>query len=345
MYYVGLDVHSRQSSIEVLDDNGKLFRRQLVKGPWSEVVRVISELPKPLTIGYEASCGYGTIHDRLSRHAQRIIVGHPGQMRLIFRSKRKNDRVDAQKIAKLVYLDAMPQVHVPSVDIRQWRRMIEFRQRLVGKCSAMKNQLRAILKTLGIKAPPNLWCQSGYQWLRDQTEITGAYAVERDILLEDLTSQSQQIKRVEKELLVIAQKHPGVSLLMTIPGVGPRTAEAVVAYLDDVKRFGNSRQVGSYFGLVPTQDASADKNRLGHITREGPPTVRKLLGEASWQGIKHSPTIQGWFDRISKNDPDRKKIAIVSVARKLCVVMSAMLRTGEAWREDLRLLKELKKEV
>jgi hypothetical protein len=80
--------------------------------------------------------------------------------------------------------------------------------------------------------------------------------------------------------------------------VGVRTAEAFVAYVDDPRRFGRCGKVGSYVGLVPCQDASADKNRLGHVTREGPPTVRKLLCEASWQGVRRSPTIKAWFERI-----------------------------------------------
>src|SRR5262249_181384 len=126
--------------------------------------------------------------------------------------------------------------------------------------------------------------------------------------------------------------HPAVMLLQTIPGVGPRTAEAFVAYVDDIHRFGRTSQLGVYFGLVPCQDASANTNRLGHITAEGPATGRKLLCESAWQAIRHSPKSRSWFDRIGGADPDRRKIAIVAVARKLSVVMGAMLRSGEVWR-------------
>jgi len=85
---------------------------------------------------------------------------------------------------------------------------------------------------------------------------------------------------------------------------------------------------------VPCQDASADKNRFGHITCDGPSTVRKMLCESAWQAIRHSPAIKAWFDRITGGDDDRRKIAIVAVARKLAVVMGAMMRSGEVWRED-----------
>ena len=105
-----------------------------------------------------------------------------------------------------------------------------------------------------------------------------------------------------------------------------------MAYIDDPQRFGSMKSVASYFGLVPCQDQSAQKNRLGHITRQGPATVRKLLTEAAWQGIRHSPEIRAYFERIRQNNPERKKIALVATAHYLLRVMLAMLRTGEVWR-------------
>ncbi len=121
--------------------------------------------------------------------------------------------------------------------------------------------------------------------------------LQRDMLLEELRTFDARIKRVQKELDAIADRHPGVHLLRTIAGVGPRTAEAVAAYVDEARRFRHNKQVGSYFGLVPGQDQSGDVNRLGHITREGPSTVRKRLTEAAWQGIRRSPMIREYFER------------------------------------------------
>ena len=123
-------------------------------------------------------------------------------------------------------------------------------------------------------------------------------------------------------------------MLRGIPGVGLRTAEAVVAYIDDPQRFGSVRTIGSYFGLIPTQHQSAGSNRMGHITRQGPSTVRKLLTEATWQGIRRSPEIRARYERIQHGDPDRKKIALVATAHYLLRVMLAMLKSGEAWREQ-----------
>ena len=111
MLYIGLDIHWRMSVICILDKNGKLIKFTTVHGPWSQVIEVLKGLKRAFAICYEASCGYGHIHDQLGPIAKRVVVAHPGQLRLIFRSKKKNDRVDAKKLATLLFLDQVPQVH------------------------------------------------------------------------------------------------------------------------------------------------------------------------------------------------------------------------------------------
>lgn len=159
-------------------------------------------------------------------------------------------------------------------------------------------------------------------------------AFRRDQLLEELRHILLQVKRSEVQLSALAARHPGVALLQTIPGIGPRTAEAVVAYIDDPQRFQKSKDVGCYFGLVPCQDASADKNRLGHITRQGPATVRKLLTEAAWQAIRRSQRVKAKYERMIHEDPDRRKIATVAISHFLVRAMWSMLRRNQPWREE-----------
>jgi transposase len=337
MYYVGLDVHKSRSSMTILDDNGALFKRLEVRGPWPELMDAVArEVPRPFRICYEASCGYGYLHDQFNRLAAGVSVAHPGQLRLIFRSKKKNDRVDGGKLAKLLYLDEVPGVHVPGVDVRAWRGLIEYRRRLLQSRTGVKNQVRALLRGLGIDAGGRgrgLWTRSGLQALRDK-DLPEGDRLRMEIMLDELSGLTAKVKRVEKQLAATAAGHPGVALLMTIPGVGVRTAEAFVAYVDDVSRFARVSQIGSYFGLVPCQDASADRNRLGHITRDGPSCVRALACEAAWQGVRRSPTVKAFFERVMKGQEQRKKIALVATAHYLIRVMGAMLKSGEAWRES-----------
>ncbi len=132
MRYVGLDVHWRQSTICVLDARGRKLSTQTIRGGWSKVLEELGKAKKPFAICFEASSGYGFLFEQLTRIARRVVVAHPGQLRLIFRSKRKNDRVDAEKLAKLLFLDEVPPVHVPSAEVRSWRSMIEHRVTFQG---------------------------------------------------------------------------------------------------------------------------------------------------------------------------------------------------------------------
>jgi hypothetical protein len=125
MLTVGLDVHQRSSVVCVLDHHGKHVRTWTVRGHWMALVEELRALSKPFQVCYEASVGYGAIYDQLSRLARRVVVAHPGQLRLIFRTKNKNDRVDARKLATLLFLDQVPPVYVPSVDTRGWRGCVD----------------------------------------------------------------------------------------------------------------------------------------------------------------------------------------------------------------------------
>jgi transposase len=332
MRYVGLDVHWRQSSICVLDTRGRKLSTQTIRGGWSKVLEELGKTKKPFAICFEASSGYGYLFERLATIARRVVVAHPGQLRLIFRSKRKNDRVDAEKLAKLLFLDEVPPVHVPSVEVRSWRSMIEHRRKLVAEQTRTKNGIRSLLRSQGIEAPRGLWTRRGLTWLASVQLATDLDKLQRDIMRERLESIASMIQRVERVLNRKGTAHPGVQLLRTIPGVGPRTGEAVVAYIDKPNRFQRNKAIGCYFGLIPKQDASGRSNRLGHITREGPSVVRSLLVEAAWQGIRRCPQIREVYERILHGDKERKKIALVATAHYLIRAMLAMLQTGEVWR-------------
>jgi transposase len=336
MFYVGLDVHARKIAGCILNADGKRIKEFVLAGDVNRLLVELRRLKGHVRVCYEASCGYGQLFDRLATlpNVVRIAVAHPGHLRLIFRSKQKNDRVDARKLATLLFLEQVPEVHVPTLDVRAWRGTIEFRQKLVDRQTMVKNELRALLRTYGLAAPPRqaLWTRKGLAWLAELELPHRLAALHRDELLMELNQLRTAVQRVAAELDRVGQRHPGVTLLRTIPGVGPRTAEAVLAYIDDPKRFGRVKHIGSYFGLVPCQNQSAGTNRLGHITREGPATVRKLLTEATWRGVRVCPEIRARFERIQRQDPDRQKIALVATAHWLLRVMLTMLRTGEVAR-------------
>ena len=333
MHYVGLDVHQRTSTIHILNEYGRKVKEKTIRGSWQKAVVWLAGVKEPLAVCFEATCGYGPVYDALCRFAHRVVMAHPGQLRLIFRAKRKNDRVDAEKLAKLLYLDEVPPAHVPSIEVRQWRELIEFRRRLVDRRTRCKNQIRSLLRSHGIEAPRSLWSRKGLAWLKELAWPGFSGEVRRDVLVEELEACGRKVGAVTRVLDRIARRHPGVKLLRTVPGIGARTAETLMAYIDDPGRFDRSGQVGAYFGLVPCQDASAGRNRLGHITKQGPATARKYLVQGAWQAVRRSPRVRARYEQFVGGRPARRKIALVATAHWLLRCMFAMLRSGEVWRE------------
>jgi|GEM_PF-631161 len=338
MWFIGLDVHTKTSSICILNHDGKKVKAQTIKGDWKKLVAELARLPENFRIVYEASLGYGTLYEALAKipRCKDITVAHPGHLRLIFRSKKKNDAQDAKKLATLLLLDQVHAVHVPKLDVRQWRRLIELRRTNVQKRTRAKNSLRAVLRTYAVAVPRDiggLWSKKGRAWLT-AVDLPGMAGDERDLLMDELAHLEGAVKKLTGRLDVRAQQEPGVGLLQTIPGIGPRTAEAFVAYVDDPARFERIKNIGSFFGVVPCQDSSAATHRLGHITKQGPASVRQLVTEASWIGLHKSPTIRAYYDRIVGDKADRKKKALVATGHYLLRVMLSMLKTGEEWREQ-----------
>ena len=163
MWSIGIDVHQRSFAVCILDEHGKMVKQMRLRGILAKLLDTLRSIKEPFAVCYEASCGYGHLHDLFGKRAKRVVVAHPGQLRLIFRTKRKNDRVVAKKPATLLFLDQVPAIHVPSVDVRSWGSLIEFRHRLVAKRTRVKNALRAVLRGHGVGQPlgKKLWTRCG----------------------------------------------------------------------------------------------------------------------------------------------------------------------------------------
>jgi transposase len=332
MWYVGVDVHRKTSTYVVVDQGGNTVQTRTVSGSVRTLLAALAEIKRPFEVVFEASTGYGHLYDRLTTLARRVVVAHPGQLRLIARAKHKNDRFDAKKLAQLLLLDLVPTAHVPPSAVRAWRGMIEYRMSLVDERTRAKNALRALPRTHDVETPKSLWTKKGLAWVRTVEFPEPLDALRRSQLVHRIETLNGDIRAVEKELDRIARDSAGVRRLRTIPGVGIRTAEALVAYVDAPARFHRNKAVGKYFGLVPCQDASGGRNRLGHITKDGPATVRRLLTQAAWQAVRRSAVIRRRFERIAQGDTKRRKIALVAIMHYLVRVAHALLRDGEVWR-------------
>jgi transposase len=153
------------------------------------------------------------------------------------------------------------------------------------------------------------------------------------LTLAELGHVQALLDQAEKKLDELATTDGAVELLQTIPGVGPRTAEAVAAFLPEPQRFRTTKQVSAYGGLVPRQYQSTDTDHRGRITKRGPRTLRKLLVECAWVMLRYNAWARAVYQRLTHGGKTRKKQAIVALARKLLVRCWAMLRDGAAWHD------------
>ncbi len=158
-----------------------------------------------------------------------------------------------------------------------------------------------------------------------------------DIELTQLDTLTQHLQTVVRQLEAIGKNDARIQRVRTIPGVGPRTAEILVACIDDPHRFKNGRQVSAYFGLVPRQYQSGETDRNGRITKRGNPLARTILVECAWSSIRYNPWAQTIYERIYGKQKTRKKKAAVALARKIAVLAWAMLRDETDW-DPLRML-------
>lgn len=291
-----------------------------------------------LHVTFEVSGQAGWLYDGLSEVADEVAVSNPSKMTWIYRTAKKTDRIDARKQAVLYQMGELPRVHMPNRAVRQWRVEIQHRRKLIAQACQIKNRIRAYLKNEGQVRPAERmgwWTQKCRRWM--ETVLPGDMPLAD--LLEGLALLEKQIKRATGRLNERLQDTPAC-VLMTAPGVGPRTAEAVLAYTDEVARFARGKQYCAYFGVTPKLDESGGTRRVGHISKQGPSVVRWLIVESAWRAISKSDALAKFYLRVQHGQAGRKKIAIVAVARKLLSIMRAMLITGEVFNEKLVLQQE-----
>ncbi len=254
--------------------------------------------------------------------------------------KRKDDKTDALKLAQLSIMNQLPTVHMPEKKVRQKRSLIRYRQKLIKRRTQVKNNIRSILDREGLSMPKGqtAWTKSYFQKLKElsipltQAEPENLWRGQLWIELEMLNSINTCLQEVEDKLDDQAASDECIKRLRTCAGVGPRLAEAIVAFLDNPKRFKNSKQVGSYVGLTPRQYQSGQMNRQGKISCQGNKLLRSLLVEVSWMTLQYNPWARSTYQRILRNSPSRKKVAIVAVARKLLIRCWVMLRDEQPWQ-------------
>ena len=283
----------------------------------------------------------GWIHDLATALEVPIQVANPNHEGWRWKKvKRKTDRDDALKLAKLSSSNDLPTVYVPGSKVRQWRGLIGYRHKLIGRRTAIKNSIRALLDSQGLKAPSGTsgWSSKSLERFRDMArpmlEVDSAELWRGQLFMELQALEQVQtlIVPVDAKLDRLAAADSRVVQLTKMYGIGNRMAEAAVAIIDDPRRFKNARQVGAYAGLTPQQFESGQMKRQGKISKRGNSLIRKLLVQIAWSMRRRNAHVRHLFQRISRGEKNRQKHAVIAVARKLWVWCWAVLRDNQGWR-------------
>ena len=257
--------------------------------------------------------------------------------------RNKTDREDALKLARLSAANDLELVYLPQRPIRHWRSLILYRHKLVQRRTAIRNSIHALLVREGrAMRKREAFSESSLAMLRElarpveQCSMEQLWPVHLHMELSAHDHVEQQIARLDQALNRIGDADPRVIRLKTIPGVGPRSSELMVAIIDDPHRFANARQISAYAGLTPRRYQSGQMDRSGRISKAGCRKLRKLLVQVSWGMLRNNPHGREVFLGISKGQKTRRKQAAVALARRVLVWSWAMLRDGTDWQTPAR---------
>jgi transposase len=325
MLIIGCDYHPSMQQIAWVDTETGECGEHRLKHP-AEATKFYRELKgKQVRVGMEAT-GHSRWFERLLAELKvELWVGDPAQIRAKQVRKQKNDRRDADHILNLMLKDDFPRIWAPTPQNRDLRQLVLHRHRLVGMRTRVMNQLQAVAMNEGIRRKRGLWSEKGREQL-ESLSLPPWTTRRRQELLELLDQFDPKIDHLSQAIVQEAEQIPEVKRLMTHPGVGAITALAFVLIVGTPERFGCGKQVASYLGLIPSEDSSSDRWRLGHITKQGNTLLRFLLGQAAQSALRGEEQWQRQYAHLTLRR--NKSIAKVAMARKLAVRLFWMWRKG-----------------
>src|SRR5262249_22042071 len=240
MHYVGIDLHKKTISLCVVDQERKVVSRKTLACAEPAKVLAFFQQLGPFQAVVEATASYEWLWELLEPLAERLVLAHPKKLRVVAESTRKSDRLDAQVLAEFLALDMIPQAYRPTARQRQHRILVRQRWHLRKRITSVKNKIRRILNNYNADRK-DLFGDEGLVYLAE----VPVSAADR-FVLNQLTRLWHEVERqrqaVEKKLQTFARKAPvaeaeGRAALVTIPGIGPVTAEIVLSEVADIQRF------------------------------------------------------------------------------------------------------------
>jgi transposase len=335
MLIIGVDYHPSFQQIAFMDQGtGECGEQRLSHsdGEAEKFYRDLKHRGVSVRVGMEAT-GYARWFERLlAELGIELWIGDAAEIQTKRVRKQKTDRQDAQLLLKLLLEDRFPRVWVPSPENRDLRQLLWHRHRLVQMRTRIMNQLQAVAMNEGKKWKKRLWSEPGRAQL-EKLRLAPWASRRRQDLSELLDRMNLTIQELTAAVEEEAKRRPEVLRLMTHPGVGPLTALAFVLIIGTPARFHCGKQIGSYVGLIPCEDSSAGRQRLGHISKQGNALLRFLLVEAAQAAVRFDSDWRRRYLHLAMRREHR--IAKVAMARKLAVRLYWMWRNGWEYSQSV----------
>jgi len=335
MIIIGVDFHPEFQQIALVDkETGEFQEKRLAHREEAEnFYRSLAAAGQKVRVGMEAS-GHARWFERLLAELNfELWIGDAAVIRTKRVRKQKTDRQDAQLILQLLLENRFPKIWVPSWENRDVRQLLWHRHRMVQARTRIMNQLQAVALNEGLRCKKKLWREHGRQQLESFRLAPWASRRRRD-LLELLDRLNPTITELSQAIEQEVEKCPQARRLMTHPGVGPLTALAFVLIIGEAGRFQCGKQVASYLGLVPLEDSSGNRRRLGHITKQGSSMLRFLLVEAAQVTARSLPQWRSKYLHLMMRRG--RKTAKVAMARRLAVRLYWMMRQGWDYQQWIK---------
>jgi transposase len=330
--HCAIDLGGRKSQVCVRAPDGHL----LFEGPYDtpSLPEFLRLLPRSRVIVETAAEAF-RIADAAKEagHEVRVVPATLVRSLGVGARKTKTDKRDARALSEVSCRIDLPSVHIPSARSREWKTICGMHDALITARTKLVNNLRGWLRGQGLrigKGKAETFAQRMMQF-----ESLPDYVTDQ---VEALAALDEKIRESEKRIKELA-KDELCQRLMTVPGVGPSTSVRFVAAIDDVTRFDSAHKVESYFGLVPGESSSSERQQRLSITKAGPPSVRWVLGQAAWalQIRCRDPAarpLQLWAAEIARKHG--KRIATIALARKLAGILYALWRDGTTYQRCLK---------
>ena len=340
---IGLDLGDRNCWYCVVDEAGQIQLEQRVRTSSKALQEVFGAMPRS-RIALEIGTHSPWISRLLRELGHEVIVANARKVRLIGESRKKDDRMDAQTLARLARID--PELLYPvkhrSAQAQADLMAIRARAGLVRARTSLINTARGVTKSYGERLrgcnPRNMNAEKAQELSPELQAALGPLLGEIESLSERIREYSERIEEIAK------RSYPEVGRLKQVKGVGTLIALTYVLTLEDAHRFGKSRDVGCYVGLQPGRRNSGQSEPQLHISKEGDPYLRTLLV----QGAHHilgpfgaDSDLRRWGLKLAeRGGKNGKKRAVIAVARKLAVLLHRLWVSGEAY-EPLRNQREV----